>query len=68
MKIALLVSELHYFKLMWGKHHGAGLLCDVNPQSCLSNENIKMSSFKSSEYIQKKEGGPNLYLNSRIKE
>ena len=29
-----------------------------NPERDMSNKNIKMSSFKSSENIQKKEGGP----------
>ena len=35
-----------------------GLSHDKTPAAVTTNKNIKMSSFKSSENIQKKEGGP----------
>ena len=35
-----------------------GLPRDTTPAAVTTNKNIKMSSFKSSENIQKKEGGP----------
>ena len=38
MKIAYLVPELHYLKLMWGKHpEHIDVLCDVNPKTGISN-------------------------------
>ena len=35
-----------------------GLLHSTTPAAVTTNKNIKMSSFKNSENIQKKEGGP----------
>ena len=47
-------------KLNYGRCTGRflGLLHGTTPATVTTNKNIKMSSFKSSENIQKKEGGP----------
>ena len=39
-----------------------GLPHGTTPAAVTTNKNIKMSSFKSSEYIQKKEGGPDIFV------
>ena len=39
-----------------------GLLDGTTPAAVTANKNIKTSSFKSSENIQKKEGGPDRYV------
>ena len=41
---------------VWGRF--LGLPHGTTPAAVTTNKNIKMSSFKSSENIQKKEGGP----------
>ena len=39
-----------------------GLPHDTTPAAVITNKNIKMSSFKSSENIQKKEGRPDRFV------
>ena len=48
------------YKLHYGRYTGRflGLPHGTTPAAVTTNQNINMSSFKSSENIQKKEGGP----------
>ena len=43
-----------------------GLPHGTTPAAVTTNKNIKMSSFKSSENIQKKEGGPDCFYQNDI--